>query len=300
MLRLPMTLAALSLLLSGCDRVAQTTPAERQRARSAREAYDGDMPPAPPHVFFPVQAGTSWRYEIRIGPAEPLGYREVHWETHRTRTRSRLVRDPEDLLKSVHFLELRVRGPAEQTAEPDYTNRVELEVVQDDLAIFGEAKRLFFAAKSDPRFEAVLVTTYAPDRGGLGLSAPWGRWGLEDGYSVHLWLFGDRPGTGIGFGTNPQDRLFFLGVVGGHPQLRDGPFLRFLRQVDDEKSESPAERSYLSNGFTEETWFSRRGLVRLEQQVAGVRSMLWTLVSSGPDRGVERNDTPPRRKATRL
>lgn len=289
MTRIPLTfVAALLLLNSGCDRVGQSDPTGATQQQSVRRASELDAPRGRPEDFFPMQPGASWRYEIRLGPAEPLGFREVHWKGHGTRVRSRLVRDFQEAQKTVHILELRVKGPAEQPAEPVYTNGVELEVVQDDLKLYEDAKRLFFASsKADSGFEAVLVVTYAPRTDGLGGGGPWGGWGQVDGYSLRHLLFGERPGTGIGFGDEPRDRLVFLGVERTHPQLQGGPFLHFERQVGAEERDSGLQASYLDHGFTEDTWYSHRGLVRLEQHVGGERAMLWTLVSDarGPNAG---------------
>ena len=91
-------------------------------------------------------------------------------------------------------------------------------------------------------------------------------------------FLGERPGTQIGIGKDPKDKLLFHGVEDQVGFGEHGPLLHFLRSVEAPDKDD-AESSELDRAFTEDYWFAKgKGLVRLEQKVEGKRSMVWTLV----------------------
>jgi hypothetical protein len=242
-------------------------------------------PPGRPQDFFPLATGTTWRYEITIGPAEPLDYYESEWPWGKGRrltcTRRLPVRDFKEAQAKDHFLELRLKGEADQPVSM-FPNGYEIEVVQDDLTLFQPARALYFATRVEGGFEAAIVATYPAEDDSMS-RGPWGSWGnanAPDGHGFRLSFFGQKPGTEIAFGKNPHDHLLFVGVVENHAEIKGspGPLLHFRRRVDPSEREDDHEPSYLDKGWTADLYYGRGlGLVRLEQRVEGVRSMVWTL-----------------------
>ena len=146
------------------------------------------------------------------------------------------------------------------------------------LGSFKYYDHLFWAASSADRFIVDEVVSYPPDTPGAPGSGAWGSWNQADGESRGLVFFADRPGTQIGYGSDPADVLLFVG-----PESCDGtPCLHFARNVRAGEPlagvpDTP-DSSYLDSSFVEDTWFAKdTGLVRLEQRVNGRLSMTWSL-----------------------
>jgi len=94
---------------------------------------------------------------------------------------------------------------------------------------------------------------------------------------MRLIFFGDRPGTEIGMGESPPDRLAFVGMAAGSPLAAEK--LLFRRTVDRGRSGEDTS-SLLDAPFTEDLIYERgKGLISLIQTVGGQRSMVWTLTT---------------------
>lgn len=240
-----------------------------------------------PRDYFPHQVGTEWQYDISTGPAEPLEYREVAWrvgnavETIASRGRYSSYFET----KAHNFvLRMKVQAMVPEQGPLKYRDGVELAVLQDGLGIFENHHRIFWAVGTADRYMGNEIVTYPADSPGApGMGGPWGGWGQEDGYSMRLVFFGDKPGIAIGLGAEAKDMIAFEGA-----ESCDGvPCLHFVRTVPDEKDDVKAPKSpssdYLGRGFTEDCWFAKgKGLVRLEQKVNGRTSMTWTLARFVP------------------
>lgn len=270
----------LSVLASGCSEGEE--PKSKGTPINWKNANPGLGPPAgKPSDYFPISVGVKWVYRIEIGEIEPLNYRETSWPlgerevTYATRGRFLPL---QQRTRKTFLLEMRVKGRAAQQGPLKYPAGVELEIVQDELGIFEDSKQVFWAITQD-RFMAHEVVTYPPDTSPCGLGGPWGSWGQEEGYSMKLVFFADKPGIQIGLGKDPIDTLLFTGIDTQVPQYEGTPCLHFVREVKSSEKKQGEDRSHLDKGFSEDTWFAReKGLVRLEQKVDGNTSMVWTLV----------------------
>jgi hypothetical protein len=244
------------------------------RAEGPPEGVPGD--------YFPHQVGTEWQYDVSTGPAEPLEYREVAWrmgsslEYIASRGRYR----PYFEAKTRNFvLRMKVQGPSPEQGPLKYRDGVELAVLEDGLGIFENHHRIFWAVGTAERYMANEIVTFPPDSPGApGMGGPWGGWGAEDGYSMRLVFFADKPGIAIGFGEHAKDMTAFVGAE----SCNGIPCLHFVRTVEagkaDDRVPHSAAADYLDRGFTEDRWFAKgKGLVRLEQKVDGRTSMTWTL-----------------------
>jgi hypothetical protein len=257
------------MVLSGCD------PTENAQSFEQR-------PAGKPSDYFPTRVGTKWVYAIKIGEMEPIHYRETSWPLGETRvayaTRGRFMPLLDDRPKKDFILAISVKSLASKQGPLEYPSGVELEIEQDELGIFESAKQVFWAI-SPGRFMAHEVITYSPDTPGAPIGGLWGGWGQEDGYSMRLVFFADKPGIQIGLGREPVDTLLFDGIDTQVPSYEGTPCLHFVRQVEPSK---PNDEERLMDSrkiaFTEHIWFARnKGLVRLEQRREGI-AMVWKLV----------------------
>lgn len=234
-----------------------------------------------PSAYFPTATGTTWEYLVTLGPREPLVAYERVWPVGGgramfSRVRGRIL--AERVRSTPPSVVLRVVGPASAQGPLRYGRGVEVAIMRDDLRYFEDVEHCFWAIPADERFEALLVMTYSP----LSSDAPTGSWGVPivhgEGYVVRQ-LFHDR-GAGVSIGSTMGDRDAHetLLSTGYAPEWQE-PCLHFLRIVEETESASGSdEADVLNSAFTEEYWFERgKGLVRMEQKVGGVPSMVWNL-----------------------
>jgi hypothetical protein len=261
------------LLLTGCSKKEE---AKKPGAESSKISIEDQI--GNPQDYVPTETGRTFRYKITIGDTEPLIYREMFFPQGKDRVsitalRGRFLSIVKNPKKKTFFLELKIKGPATKQGGLKYPIGVEYEIVEDELGIFQDANKVFLAATNSGRFSAFIVTTYPPDRLGTP-GGSWGGWGAEDGFSMRRLFFGDSPGTEIGMGEKPIDKLLFVGLR-EVPDKGVFPSLHFSRKVDSDVREG----KIAWQGFSEETWFVRgTGLVRLEQKVQGKTSMIWELL----------------------
>jgi hypothetical protein len=243
---------------------------------------DGD-----PQEYFPIAMGTTWTYDITIGPGEPLSYQTRKWpmgekamvQSVRGRYWGAMKHLEEGKTSS---LKLKLRVAGRTTECPMATaNAVKVDVVQDDLGIFEDAEALYFTRIGDESdCEWVMVTSY----GMHGIGAPTGSWGMplstDNGFSNRLIFFGDGFGIRISLGgASSEDHLLCVGLDQVRRGARNVELVRFTRTVDP-RSDDDSEADVLNKGFTEDTWYQRgRGLVRLEQTIDGQRTMTWELAT---------------------
>ena len=257
-----------------------------------------DRPPVGhPRDFFPSRTGAKWVYEVRvIGEKWPLRYEEVSWPIAQEKALTYATRGiifnrretPSDVDSKTYALEIKVKGRAEKQGQLRYPLGVELEIVKDDLGIFSEAKKCFWAITDSGRFTVNWVVTHDPNSPGAPQAGGFGHWGQDDGNAVRLFFFAEKPGIQIGINGSP-DQLQFHGVESTLRDFEGKECLHFTRRVDagkngDEEREGRSDgRDWLNQGFSEEMWFARSiGLVRLEQLVDGNPTMVWTLRDYSP------------------
>lgn len=245
-------------------------------SKKASYSEDKGIPPD----YFPTAIGTTWKYKITLGEAEPLNHRNISWPMDEeggvmVESRGRFFPVVKDSTIKTFNLTISVKAPAPTQGPLKYPLSVELTVEEDELGIFEYSKQIFWAIAAYSKYEVMEVITYSAEEcpsaptGGL-----WGGWDQEDGYSMRMFFFGEKPGIQIGLGKEPNDKLLFVGLEGNK--------LHFIRTVDASKRESDVDReaSLLDKGFIEETWFEKgKGLVRLVQEQDGKIAMTWELVS---------------------
>ena len=159
---LTLLMLALVLLVCGC----------RKETNVAAKA---PIPSSKPVDYFPTAVGTTWTYKITLGKKDALFARRTTWPISEKRamsqeTRGRFLARKE---KSSYLLTIQVKARATQQGPLKYPNGVELTVVKDELGVYRDVKKLFWAITTASRFEVMEVKTY--DMYGIG--APTGSWG---------------------------------------------------------------------------------------------------------------------------
>lgn len=235
--------------------------------------------------YFPIDTGKEWTYKITIGEAEPLSYREIVWDLKGGGTliqsaMRRFLPLLEENSPDKFLLKIAVKRPAAPQELLNYPIGVELTIEEDELGIFAEYEKVFWAMTSSGRFMAEQMVTYSPLK-------PWapsnalGSHGRKNAYSNRLLLFEAEPGAKLsGMGSiTLVDMIYYEGIDNNLPGYEGNGCLHFKRVVVLKKGNWDREpEPPLNKDFTEDTWFAKGiGLVRLEQKVEGVPSMTWTL-----------------------
>jgi len=220
--------------------------------------------------YFPLDTGREWTYKIAIGLVEPVFYREIIWEC--TDGKERIyagVGGYFAVISGIHkelpeefFLKIKVKGPASE-----YLKGAELTIERDDIGVFFESERVVWAATAGGNFMAQQVVSYP--LGSLG--ALWNA--IRSGSSMRLLMIEIDTGLGMGVGDSP-DILYFQGIETNLAGYKGKPCVHFQRIVRLSKADFPG----FNKDFTEDMWWLKgTGLVRLEQKVEGITSMVWTL-----------------------
>jgi len=250
------------------------------------------LPAGEPIDYLPIAPGTVLVYKIELGDVEPLVYKEVIWPQTKGSivmvTRSRFwgaIKQSDKEQKKVFLLKMKVKGPAAKQGGLEYPVGVELTVEKDELGVYQDAKQVFWAATSKGRFMCHEVVTYSSDTPGSPQAGAWGNWGAEEGFSMRILFFGERPDTQVGMGKDSKDKLLFDGIKPVPGSSDSG--LHFVRTVEPQaKKENigsikSIDSSMLDKGFREDSYFLKgKGLVYLEQKVDGKTSMIWRITDS--------------------
>ena len=224
-----------------------------------------------PSDFFPLHEGTRWVYQIQLGEREPVVQQIAHWpigsgQAQMTLNR-RLVGSPSGTPSlAVHFLEMRVK---ENRVETD--GIAEIDVIRDDLGIFRHAQAIQYIVDDTTIREHIIFKPQAIWDPRNDFS------GREPGYSDRVILFTAEPNATLTT-ADRWDSMTFLGLNAHSPSGDTTPTMHFVRMMRPADYGLMPESARLSERVKEETWYqSGRGLVRLEQRVDGVLSMVWEL-----------------------
>ena len=156
----------------------------------AGSAGSGGRAPAPgsPQMaaqFFPMQPGCYWRYSISLGQAKPLHICDIRWpmgerailQRERGFLKGGLEGSNAGSSQQTFVLEYRVKQAASKQGMLEYPGGVELEILKDELGVFGgpgygSAKQVFWAKDSSGQVLEVRVRdgerSPARDRGWYG------------------------------------------------------------------------------------------------------------------------------------
>jgi hypothetical protein len=160
----------------------------------------------------------------------------------------------------------------------EYRDGVELRVLKDDLFLYENVARVFWAIGDDEESIVHEVVTYSP----FGRGAPSGFIGSGEGFSLRLAFFLNRPGISIGIGKEPVEKLAFLGV---DSSLR----LHFLRHAEAKEPDPGETADAIDSAYQEDMYYEpNRGLVELVQRVDGELSMQWVLADFHPGAAMSR------------
>jgi hypothetical protein len=139
----------------GTQRGAAAAPAFRQENQ--------DRPPGQPSDFFPTAVGCSWDYMIEVSGG-PLYFRQLIRPVGDGRVgvtvRGRFAPVLHDRARRQFQLKIGVAQRAEAQGPLKYPGGVELSVETDDLGVYEEHLKVFWAIASHQRFEAIKVITY--------------------------------------------------------------------------------------------------------------------------------------------
>lgn len=278
----------LAVFLSGCGCGKHS---EGKSVKAASQAADGTTSLGDSDAvasgsfqdYFPTQTDTEWKYTIKLISGDPLFFQRMVWpqgETSMgTEVRGRFLEDH----TKTYCLQYRVKGPAPSQGPLKFPLSVEIEVIKDDLGVFRDAKKVFWAIRESDKYVVYQVLVLDANSSGSPYSGSMYGGGFgEDGYSMKIFFFEEEAGVGIGIGSGEdkesKDMVYFEGNV-------DDESMHFQRRVKAHVSETPAygtqdpEGDKILNSAFKEDYIFRRdvGLISMTQTVGDRTTMEITL-----------------------
>lgn len=222
--------------------------------------------------YFPHQVGMTWTWEIRQETALPLQDWTTMWPQANkgVQFRKGIIIPSFD---TAYTLTLKVAHLADdiQTGE-DTLSGVELQIVRDDLNIYQDAERLFWAFV--PGNDSLVVEiAYLPGSFAASSGYPDSAVTSSQGISMRPIFFdGDVAiSSDYTYSWNPleADDVLYFGSSADDSWT-------FVREVAAEKN---LLNEVLKRAFTETVTYDQGvGMISLHQEIAGLASMSWELV----------------------
>lgn len=304
--RIFLVMTATALSVCGCNKSNDSTYGENNGGTSAEDGLIAGI--GRPSDYFPTTVGKSWTYEIKVPDIEdlpPLVHRVIRWPLQDGKhvavqeMRGRLL--PRQVPSDGHVrLIVSVARAAVEQGDLQSPEGYELKIERDDLGMFEEGSKLYWAITRTRRYQVTEVTTFDPAKSVSAPGGEWGSYGQKYGQAMRVSFFGSKPGIAIGI-SEQNDTTAFIGIE----KFGDSDSLHFQRIVDastpdrQEHGGDPAG-AFLDSGFREDMWFVRGvGLARLVQRVDGHVTMTWQLVGqkgSPPPEPAELPAPPPKRR----
>jgi len=255
------------LILQGCAKTGSQEPQTSEMTPSTTKPSTTPQSPtsAADLDYFPMDVGREWTYKIEIGKVKPMIYENVA-----------IIKGNDDyyyfpLVGSLNassdadcYLKIMVKSPYQ---EAERLMSVELEVLEDDLGIFRFNTKLFWGMEGFSSQTAILqAVEYA--NGNLMSVYPYPELANAEEVVSERVIFLWGEGRIV---QEDKDSFGFRNIDKNVPGYQGIPCWHFLREVHPDKSTQ-------AKSFTEDYWYApEKGLVRLEQKVEGIISMVWIL-----------------------
>ncbi len=263
------------LALVGCDKPANNQSKEKQTSANMEAKR---LPPGKPEEYFPTDIGHRFDYKIELMESEEtpaMNHEQVRWSKSRTETRGRYMLLGKKDRNDLHLI-LKVKSKSSKQGILEHPEGYELDIERDDIGVFYDSDKVFFAISKGDRYEVMLVTERSPNSpGSMRSGSGWGSYDAEPGCALRFFFFGERPMMSIGL-SKENDSLTFVGPT----EHKNRPALKFIREVTAREMEVGDKKGgLLDHGFEEEVIFVRGvGMVQLIQTVENTVTMKWTLV----------------------
>ncbi len=263
--------------------------------------------------FFPMAPGTRWVYNIEVRETDPITLQQIMWQVG---NRIAIVHDRSRIHVSQYkpgstfALAIKIKGPiakpislsplGEETTIVEkikgakmnmvtynlyQLDGLEIEIEADELHIFPKDHQNIVWQILGGNFEPLRIleiVTYSHKNSDVRSPSGQRLSPNRDGYSQRLLLFYGGSGTELEMERTSNDGLLYNGAYFKVFQNEELQCVHFRRNVASANSEEQGE---YQPGFTEDLWYAEgKGLVRLEQKVAGKPSMIWTLADFSPGR----------------
>ena len=257
------TFAIMSSITANCK-----DPVESPQA----PAESPQVIPGKPEEYFPTEIGRKFDYKIELTDSEKpaMNHDQIRWSSNvRLETRGRyLVHEKKDDL----HLTIKIKSKALKQGILKCPQGYELEIERDDIGVFEDCQKVFWAITNSDRYEALLVTEHnlknpnVPDNQEASTT--------ELGCNLRFAFFGGKKSM-MSIGLNKEnDSLTFVGPT----EHKGRPALKFIRGVTAREVRE-GESTILDHGFDEEMIFVLGvGMVQLIQTVDKTVTMKWTLI----------------------
>jgi hypothetical protein len=223
--------------------------------------------------YFPMDTGDEWTYYIRAGEVSPVTQEKVF-----------IVQDKDiysfpyrnifhPVSGQIYVLKIRVKGPFRGGQR---LNSVDLEILKDEMGLYRDTTGIYWGMMDNPMGWGVNAMQFAASYSKDKLKERYPYPELEQASLIHsyrqifIW-------DGYQIEREDGESISFLGIDNNVVGYHGTPCYHFVREVPAIKSSSGF------NAFTEHTWYVKgKGMVRLEQKINGITSMVWTLEKFTP------------------
>lgn len=245
------------LLIAGCTQsqgsTSSTTTYQAQSLPILQAPYDNM------DQYFPMKVGNEWFYIVDVKEGGAVGYKE---------TPLFIRRDGFYPQNKGNSLVIRIEKEVDIQCNTQYPGSLKLQIIKDDFDLFKYDKEIFWIKNtlSSPNNYMITQATTIEDHYG------------RDSCAEKILFFADKANTEMSK-YRSKDKLMYLGKekINYKYQLID--CIHFKRTVNSGEQ----SLSSLGKNFTEDSWYAPdKGLIRMEQKIAGKTSMVWELEKFKP------------------
>jgi hypothetical protein len=214
--------------------------------------------------YFPMDVGMEWTYNIKVGKAQPRIYENIYAK----KSEGSFSFPMTGPFTASEGLEYRLKLKIKNAYMPDkILSAFELEVLEDGIGFFRNNTKLVWSIQGFGNNAAVVQgAEYA--NGNIMQIYPYPELKSAEKITSQRIIFLWGKGRIV---QEDRDSFGYKGIDKNVPGYEGIACWHFLREVNPAKFEG-------AKPFTEDYWYApKKGLVRLEQKVEGITSMVWTL-----------------------
>lgn len=249
------------LLIAGCTQTQKpgqttTSPTAYQTQSPAvwqpSSSSDADR-------YFPMKVGSEWLYKVDVEKNGAVIYKETPYFVRREMVY------PQD---KGNNLRIKIEKTVDKQCDSQYPDSLQLKVIEDDFGIFKYDKEIFWIQLFLSSYDTYMVNQVTTVTGSY----------YGDVCAEKVLFIADEVNTGMSR-SGSKDKLVYLGEDRINYKYHLIDCMHFRRTVGKTESAS----GDWGKEFTEDSWYAPdKGLIRMEQKIAGRTSMVWELESFKP------------------
>jgi hypothetical protein len=250
------------LLIAGCTQTQKpgqtTTPPTEYQTQSptvrqpvAKDSFSSDA-----DRYFPMKVGSEWLYKVDVEKNGAVIYKATPFFIRREMVY------PQD---KGNNLRIKIEKTVDKQCGSQYPGSLQLKVIEDNFGIFKYDKEIFWIKLGLSSLDTYMVNQVTT---------------VTDSYygetcAERVLFIADEVNTGMSR-SGSKDELVYLGEERISYKYHLIDCMHFRRTVGASEKAS----GDWGKEFTEDSWYAPdKGLIRMEQKIAGRTSMVWELES---------------------